>query len=86
VGTSVAQTSAGKIADFGAQLDVMRVTAEESLGFESARWEILKSAELATGVDTDQELQQLLRVEQSFAANARVMQTIDTLMKRLLEI
>jgi flagellar hook-associated protein 1 FlgK len=86
VGTSVAQTSAGKIADFGAQLDVMRVTAEESLGFENARWETFKSAELATGVDTDQELQQLLRVEQSFAANARVMQTIDTLMKRLLEI
>ncbi|MEP6342124.1 MAG: flagellar hook-associated protein FlgK [Maricaulaceae bacterium] len=39
-----------------------------------------------SGVDTDQELQSLLLIEQSFAANARVIQTIDEMIQRLLQI
>ena len=39
-----------------------------------------------SGVDTDQELQSLLLIEQSFAANARVIQTIDEMIQRLLNI
>jgi flagellar hook-associated protein 1 FlgK len=37
-------------------------------------------------VDTDQELAHLLLVEQAYAANARVLQTVDMLLKRLMEI
>lgn len=40
----------------------------------------------ATGVDTDQELQRLLSIEQAYAANARVIETVDRLLQRLLEI
>lgn len=64
----------------------LRLNAEESLGFEIARYDSLKSAELSGGVDSDQELQRLLRIEQSYAANARVLQTLDAMMSRLLEI
>ena len=39
-----------------------------------------------TRVDTDQELQRLLIVEQAYAANARVIETIDRLIQNLLEI
>ena len=47
----------------------------------------LREAEIgATGVDTDAELQKLLAIEQSYAANARVIQTADRLIQRLLEI
>jgi flagellar hook-associated protein 1 FlgK len=51
-----------------------------------ARQDALKTAELATGVDSDQELQNLLRIEQAYAANARVLQTIDAMMQRLMEL
>lgn len=64
----------------------LRLDAEENLSFEVARFDSLKSAELATGVDSDQELQNLLRIEQSYAANARVLQTLDAMMSRLMEI
>nr|ABC25341.1 flagellar hook associated protein [uncultured marine bacterium Ant24C4] len=64
----------------------LRLNAEESLGFEIARYDSLKSAELSGGVDSDQELQRLLRIEQSYAANARVIQTLDAMMSRLLDI
>jgi flagellar hook-associated protein 1 len=38
------------------------------------------------GVDTDQEMQKLLLIEKVYAANARVVATIDSLIGRLLEI
>ena len=48
---------------------------------------ILKAEELnATGVDTDREMQFLLMIEESYAANARVITVLDRLMKQLLEI
>lgn len=41
---------------------------------------------LAEGVDTDAEMQRLLAVEQAYAANARVIETADAMLRRLLEI
>jgi len=41
---------------------------------------------LETGVDTDRELQNLLTIEQAYAANARVIQTVDRMIQRLLDI
>lgn len=53
----------------------------------SALSQALSDAEIQeTGVDTDRELQNLLTIEQAYAANARVIQTIDQLIQRLLEI
>ena len=40
--------------------------------------------ELTQGVDTDAELQELMQVEQAYSANARVMQTMDELLKKLM--
>jgi len=40
----------------------------------------------AVAVDTDAELQDLLRIEKAYAANARVMQTADEMLNRILEI
>ena len=42
--------------------------------------------ELDRGVDTDAELQDLMQVEQAWAANARVIRTMDDLLQLLMEI
>lgn len=63
-----------------------RLGFEAELAFESSRWNSLKEAEAAQGVDTDFEMQMLLRIEQAYAANARVIQTVNSLMQRLMEI
>ena len=57
--------------------------ADAASGFVST---LREAEQQATGVDTDQELQQLLLIEQAYGANARVIETIDRLMQRLLEI
>lgn len=80
------QTAAGRTAVFTAQIGATRLAAEEQLSFTAARWDTLREAELANGVDTDLELQMLLRVEQAYAANAKVIQTVDFMMQRLMEI
>ncbi len=46
----------------------------------------LEAQELANGVDSDRELQNLLLIEQSFAANARVIEAIDEMMSTLLRL
>lgn len=83
---SATRTVAGHMADHVADVGQKRLRAEESLSFEMARQTTLKTAELAGGVDSDQELQNLLRIEQSYAANARVLQTLDAMIRRLMEI
>ena len=79
-------SAAGRAANIEAGVGSQRITYEADLSFETSRWSSFKEAEAANGVDTDYELQVLLRVEQAYAANARVIQTVDTLMQRLMEL
>lgn len=81
VGSASGHLSA-MMADIGGQ----RLSVDQDLAFQTARWETLKEAELATGVDTDTEMQTLLQIEQAYAANAKVLQTVDIMMQRVLEI
>lgn len=80
------QSAASRASNFESGIGAQRLNYDAELSFSTARWEGLKEAEAAGGVDTDYEMQMLLRVEQSFAANARVIQTVNTLMQRLMEI
>ncbi len=63
-----------------------RLAAEDELAFSTARWSSLHQAELAGGVDTDHEMQMLIRIEQSYAANAKLVQTIESMVRTLMEI
>lgn len=47
---------------------------------------LYEAEKLETGVDTDRELQNLLLIEQAYAANARVLETVDQMIQRLMEI
>lgn len=61
-----------------------RLTAETEASYASARSQALTQLELAAGVDTDQEMQSLLLVEQAYTANAKVIQTIGEMIDTLL--
>lgn len=78
----VAQHAARYTSGVGA----LRLAGDESRSFAAARHATMREAELAGGVDNDQEMQSLLRIEQAYAANARVIQAIDAMMKNLMEI
>lgn len=57
---------------------------EGSLGYVTGRLSELSELASRNGVDPDKEMQQLLRLEQAYAANARVIKTIDELMRQIL--
>lgn len=67
-------------------ISTKRVAAESAAAFTTARAETLRVAELQGGVDTDTEMQKLLLIEQAYAANAKVIQTVDAMMQALLRI
>ena len=62
----------------------MKAAQEGEVAFASARLGSLVEHELSQGVNTDQEMQKLLLIEQTYAANARVIQVVDELMQTLL--
>lgn len=72
--------------DVAAYLATALIRAEQTASFTAARTEALTDAERANGVDTDQELQKLLLLEQAYAANARVIRTVDEMLDLLAEI
>lgn len=78
--------ASARAASFEADLGERRLTYDSELGFASARWASFKEAEAAGGVDTDYEMQMLLRVEKAYSANARVIQTIESMMQTLMEL
>ncbi|MCL4188867.1 MAG: flagellar hook-associated protein FlgK [Rhodobacteraceae bacterium] len=63
-----------------------RLSAEAEASFTAARAEALAVLEAEGGVDTDQELQLLIMIEKTYAANARVIRTVDEMLSTLLGI
>lgn len=78
-----AATMASEIASFFAGRSA---AADGAQAYLAARETTLADSEAnAIGVDTDRELQNLILIEQAYAANARVLATLDDLLKLLLE-
>ncbi|GLS85209.1 flagellar hook-associated protein [Cypionkella aquatica] len=63
-----------------------RVQMDSEATYASARLDTLKSMQMEQGVDTDQEMQSLLVIEQAYAANAKVIAAIGEMMQKLLEM
>ena len=70
--------------DIASLHSVQRLGAEAGSAFATARSDTLRSELLKAGVDTDQEMQNLLLIEKAYAANAKVIQTVDDMIKILL--
>lgn len=86
-GYGTAPTSfSGLAAEFLSLAGSGRQSAETRASFAAARADGLRLAEAANGVDSDQELQRLMLIEQAYAANARVIQTMDDMLQTLLRI
>ena len=75
---------AGLTADLLSSSSSERLDAETEEAFSSARFIALDEMEKAGGVDTDQELQSLLVIEKAYAANAKVLKTVDDMLNTLL--
>jgi flagellar hook-associated protein 1 FlgK len=60
--------------------------AEENLVTQQAYLTLTETALAAHSVDTDIELQELLQIETAFAANAKMLQTVDEMMQEILRI
>lgn len=79
--------TAGALADgFLSLISQQRQSAEATLSFAQAKNTALVTSELEGGVDTDQEMQTLLLIEQAYAANARVVQTVSDMLDTLMGI
>ena len=68
--------------DFAGQ----RSIAERQLTYASVRLAELTERQLADGVDSDAEISRLMLIEQAYAANARVIETVDELMQQILRL
>lgn len=83
---SSALSAIGVTTGLASQIGSNRLREDQQLSFASAQFYELSELELAEGVDTDIELQNLMVIEQAYAANARVIETVDQMFDSLLRI
>lgn len=76
----------GHAAELLSVAGMARLDAEGRADFTRAQQVHLRQIEREGGIDTDRELQALLLVEQHYGANARVVQAVDGMLQRLMEI
>ena len=79
-----ARSAAGLAADVLSNISGQRQQADIRQSYATTRQAAMTELQLADGVDTDAEMQDLLVIEQAYAANARVIQTIDSLIQTLI--
>jgi flagellar hook-associated protein 1 FlgK len=84
--TATARSAAGLASDVLSTISTGRLSAEAETAFTQARHLALTDLEAANGVDTDAEMQSLLVIEKTYAANAKVIQTVDEMISTLLGI
>jgi flagellar hook-associated protein 1 FlgK len=82
--TTADRSLSGLSTDLLSSVSSRRLTAETETAFTSARYTALDEMERAKGVDIDAEMQALLVVEKNYAANAKVLQTVDEMINTLL--
>jgi flagellar hook-associated protein 1 len=63
-----------------------RLTADGDAAYSTSRADAMQQLENENGVDTDAEMQDLLQIEQAYSANAKVMKTVDEMIRKLLEM
>lgn len=79
-------SASGHAANLMSHIGNARLAAESELSFATGRWDTLRQAELSNGVDSDHELQMLMQIEQAYAANAKLVQTVESMIQTLMEL
>ncbi|MFV0292828.1 MAG: flagellar hook-associated protein FlgK [Paracoccus sp. (in: a-proteobacteria)] len=75
-----------RLAALESRVSSRRITSETENAVRNSRSGTITARFLDDGVDSDAEMQSLLRYEQAYAANARVIQAIDEMMNQLLRL
>lgn len=83
---TAAQSLVGHLQNLTADIAANRVRSSEARDFATAHLDRVRQSVAADGVNTDQELQKLIELEKSYAANARVVQVVDDMLSELLRI
>ncbi|SNR37071.1 flagellar hook-associated protein FlgK [Puniceibacterium sediminis] len=81
-----ARSLSGLVSEWASGVGAFRVRQDGQLSYAQAQNVALTELELAEGVDTDQELQLLMLLEQNYQANAKVMTTVDQMLQSILAI
>ncbi len=81
-----ARNLAGTFSDILSEVGFARQQAQVRQGFAADQQFSLANLEQQFGVNTDQELQKLLLIERSYAANAKIIETVDQMIQSLLRI
>jgi flagellar hook-associated protein 1 FlgK len=85
--TSASNGAAGFAAEIAAFFGAQAARGDEARAYLVGQQAILTERETdIVGVDSDAQLQFLMLIEQAYAANARVLTVVDSLLKQLLEI
>ncbi len=63
-----------------------KLSAQGDANYAATRLDSFTSMEAQGGVDSDHEIQSLLQIEQSYAANAKVIKTVDEMIQTLLNL
>jgi flagellar hook-associated protein 1 FlgK len=69
-----------------AMISHTRQGAEDTAVMAQTRHSALEDARRANGVNTDEQMQRLLAFEKAYSANVRVLQVVDDLLRRLMEL
>jgi flagellar hook-associated protein 1 FlgK len=84
--TATPRTMADLVSDQISTIGLARQGAEARETSAAAVQSALRQQELARGVDTDAEMQNLIRIEQMYAANARVVQAAEAMLDELMRM
>jgi flagellar hook-associated protein 1 FlgK len=84
--SGVSRDFAGLVSDHLTETGLTRQRAETTEVQTALQLGALREAELAQGVDTDEQMQTLLRIEKAYAANARVMQAVGEMIDELMRV
>ncbi len=80
------RTAATLASDVASHVGGKLQISDTSMVFFQNKYDTLKQLEYAEGVDTDAEMQRLLVIEQNYAANARVVEVVDSMLDWLMRI
>lgn len=72
--------------DILSNASALRLSAQSEQSFSAARLTALTDLEAQNGIDTDQEMQELLVIEKNYAANAKVIQAVADMIDTLIRL
>lgn len=84
--TAGVRSFAGLAADLHSDASANRLASEADQSFAAARLTALTDLEAQNGIDTDQEMQALLVIEKNYAANAKVIQSVQDMIDILIRL